>query len=540
MKKLSILIVLLMSSSRLLLAQTSVCTSSTEDLNDQSALSEIDSSMLPPEMAMFHGEMPQEIEGIIDSLYNVPTKLSAANGFVSSESNVSCSFPLGSFFENSLRVDVVPSQVPVCSVLSASSSSSTPVISGKDSNTSKDNALRIYCDHWLAGIGASKGRQPTYIETVIARGGADPELVQVFNKYCHHIKVSLDSGGFLGLSWIQVAEDLQNAIEDSIKKDHEEPRWYENVSDDEGMLYFPNYITPATLQLVKYKDELIRSSVLHQSPEIVNAWENIVRQSQHLVEYHRKSLSCVLEDNKKAPSIWAANRHSKESADLLKQMASNLKKASIADQGGKESLSSLWLNAVNQNLLLLEQLQKTHQSDNFNFVSDQINNATKSSAECLRNSEAIIEEAIKADQRGMREEVILYEKAAFQYQQATDIYQKITETRLALNESLRGFIAAGASTKRSADYLDLAAKTLEDASVLEKHGHQEQALLDRAVAEQYQEAAECEGLAAEAYEQGNIADGDRLHEDANVIVQIPLLRKQALNYKVKYKVKLVF
>ena len=331
---------------------------------------------------------------------------------------------------------------------------------------SKNQAIELYCTQWLANFGAPEG-QPTYADRAL-KCGVNSRLIESFNECCQEAKNSVDSGGFLALSWIQVAEDLQMAIEDEIFHIAKGGSPLEIVSRP------PTRTTPATLQLANYKVELIESLLRHQPPKIVNAWEKIVNQSQRLVAKYRRAE--ILDSNK---SGLCFNRdHCKECEELLYETTCSLKKAIIADQEGKHSLASLWFNLTHGNQNFLEYYQNRDHGENLTFIKEEardLDTGNRKYLESIKSMQSMIEKVMEADEKGCQEEVVLYEKAASQCQRAMESYQ-------------------------------------------------EKVLLWRKAAEQYQVAAECEKQAAEAYAQGNIVDGDCFHEEA---IQTSKIAKKA-------------
>ena len=436
---------------------------------------------------------------LLSSISHLPSSTAAAVSSAYSLQPIPSIWPVGRIVINS-----EPQLLSSISDLPSPVAAATPPVSTRSagrivSNNLRDTALGIYCEHWLGEVGATKKGGSAYANKAL-ECGVDPQLVEAFNEYCNKVHVSLDSGGLLALSWIQVAEDLQNAIEGSIFHLAKGNSLFAQLSRARA----PTRTTPATLQLVNYKVELIESSVLRQRLEIVNAWENIVRNSQHLVEKYRRAE--VLEANK--DRSWFNSDHCKEYEGLLEKAACCLTKGTMADQEDKQSLASLWFNLIRENQRLLEHWQNRDHIKNLDFFIAEARYPDKVIIRNLENTQTMLEKAMIADQRGGQEEATLYEQAASQYQEAAENFRTAAEAYLIMKESARGFLAAVGFFKSSADGLKLAAEALEKAFLWQK------------TAEQYQVAAMYEQQAAEAYTQGNTANGDHFHEEASKVWKV--------------------
>src|SRR3990167_8196607 len=439
MKNLLLILIVLLMSSSILFAQNSSISNEfiLDDLKEDFSIS----SSVSPQMEMFNPEETKEAEEVTKNLLGDETRLSTASSQPTSVVSTSSQYQTVLNEANTAQIQGT-SEVEDTSVKS--------LALGEDRfsrNTLRGTALRIYCEHWLGEVGATE-EGSSYANKAL-ECGVDPQLVKAFNECCHNVKISLDSGGFLALSWIQVAEDLQNAIEDSIKS--------APITKSQSHLTclgnggFWGRTTPATLQLVKYKAGLVRSSVLCQRSAIVSAWKKTVRQSQCFVENHRKTEACVLETNEISYLLGLNWWKYMYFNNLLKMAGYSLKKATIANQEGKQSFVPLWLNLAHENQLLLERGQNKSNFGTLAFLTEEEpRDLDQGSVKCLESAQRMLDKAMLADQRGRQEEVTLYKK----------------------------------------------------------------------VAEQYRVVVECERLAAEAYTQGNTADGDCLHEEASKALKV--------------------
>ncbi len=84
-------------------------------------------------------------------------------------------------------------------------------------NSRGRKVLVIYCQKWLADRSVVRSTSD-YMSDVLARG-ADRELVRIFEKSEENVlKAYQLSNHLLVLGWIQITEDLQRGVEDSIKE----------------------------------------------------------------------------------------------------------------------------------------------------------------------------------------------------------------------------------------------------------------------------------------------------------------------------------
>lgn len=200
-------------------------------------------------------------------------------------------------------------------------------------------ALRIYCDYCLTSM-INNEWLSTYTADALSRG-ADPELIKCFKEYWNEAKESLDVGDYpLIMSWIQILEYLQAGIEESmnptfvyLKTGKLSKYWdlaaqamlqtarykaqfisspikiFKNSSShanfywtlDGGRLNTIRDLRSYALQVALIQADLEKNLMFQQSAEIVNAWENVIEQSESFTvlftEYWKKAAEAWLSGN---------------------------------------------------------------------------------------------------------------------------------------------------------------------------------------------------------------------------------------------------
>lgn len=147
-------------------------------------------------------------------------------------------------------------------------------------NSRGRKVLVIYCQKWLADRSVVRSTSD-YMSDVLARG-ADRELVRIFEKSEENVlKAYQLSNHLLVLGWIQITEDLQRGVEDSIKEhnakeDLEEQ--YEAHGDDAPETDKARDILDYWSCAVSSMKESARcqAAMLPQVSGIVDPWKRIV------------------------------------------------------------------------------------------------------------------------------------------------------------------------------------------------------------------------------------------------------------------------
>ena len=147
-------------------------------------------------------------------------------------------------------------------------------------------ALSIYCKKWLTETKSAEGPVKILSDYIIdvVRRGADHELVKDFEKYWSYVAKNHELGDdSQALAWIQVAEDIQQAIEDSIKKAEA------TKSRNWKLSNAWNNTVQAVQKVAKYRGLYIQTSMFSQAPEIVSKWKKVVEQAESIADYSRKT-----------------------------------------------------------------------------------------------------------------------------------------------------------------------------------------------------------------------------------------------------------
>ena len=215
-----------------------------------------------------------------------------------------------------------------------------------DSST-RSKALSLYCYKWLAETRstAEQGQiLSDYVMDVLKRG-ADHKLVSAFEKYWDVVREAHELGDDpQALAWIQVAEEIQRFIEDSIK-------WREicrSRSNSSRKLYdIWEDAVQSMKKVVECRGEYIQAEELSKVPEIVSGWKKIIKGSESAADYYRKAAeACALNNEQEYERF----------SDTAKAMKENVKKLEAAITALEKSLSTvtkpeivtLWKRAVEQ------------------------------------------------------------------------------------------------------------------------------------------------------------------------------------------------
>ena len=193
-------------------------------------------------------------------------------------------------------------------------------------------ALGIYCDHCLISIIENECLS-TYADKVLSCG-ADPQCVEDFKEYWNKAHESLDAGDYpLAMSWIQLVEDLQQAIEYSIKKNR---AFHTNNWE---LLKACHDTVREIRTMVGYKDQYIQAST--PCPTSTSAeWKRIVEQLQSIVDDFIKATES---DPLKNEQEYNYCREPNDFINNMKfQCSVALKKTTQARKANREEFAILW------------------------------------------------------------------------------------------------------------------------------------------------------------------------------------------------------
>ncbi|HLB34791.1 MAG TPA: hypothetical protein VJK54_11240 [Chthoniobacterales bacterium] len=232
-------------------------------------------------------------------------------------------------------------------------------------NTTAIQALSICCEKWLAETGAVTELDQILSDYVIdvVKRGADHRLVKAFEKYRNNVIKAHELGDDpLALVCIQVAEDIQQAIEDSIKISETAQEKFEfNFWDPSYTLSDAwNNTMKATMKTAKYRAKYIEASILSQNQKITNNLKKVVEISQFVTQKLRKAVVEILsvkdiEDKKERDNRFKKIANfMKESMYHLGQNIAFLEKSNI--------VNIAFIEEQNDESIFLEKIANQHQS----------------------------------------------------------------------------------------------------------------------------------------------------------------------------------
>ena len=381
----------------------------------------------------------------------------------------------------------------------------------------RDQALKIYCMQWQLDVGATKTERSAYANEVLARG-ADVQLVEAFEGCCHEIQASLDSGGFLGLSWIKVAEDIQRGIEDSIKA--------HDPSENSRVATCWNNAAQAMQQAARYKAQLIKASVLHYTPEVTSLYKEIVAQYQTASTCYRvaakpriiqhtfyqekiPNISCM----KYIPDVFKRHFNSKNrsrasihrtdwddaakalmsTATQLTQAAKALIKSNQATIQHNPELATFWNTMVirYKELAVLPMPENTA-----TYVCEEANSSPLYALNYhLFSAANVLEKATKAMDENDLVSAELWKKIALQHQRLGILWKQYGGKEEGKKDVGMNLLF----TKRGSFHLSSASKAVKEAVQCMAENNPELAELWQRIAQQYQKAAkyDCKATTAD-------------------------------------------
>ncbi|HLB33480.1 MAG TPA: hypothetical protein VJK54_04525 [Chthoniobacterales bacterium] len=382
-------------------------------------------------------------------------------------------------------------------------STSNPQRQQRIDNSLRGQALSVYCEKWLAETGSVDG--VSYVSNCITHV-ADHRLVRAFEKYRSNVIKAHNVGDdALALSWIQVAEDIQQAIEASIK--HAEA--YQNLE---------LYCHPQSV----YDGRLAKEAHFMTLYGINTAWENVCYAMEEIAEYREKYIKTSM-ISQIPENILPDMKEKKKIIEQLEFIANYLKKAAEAYSVGKE----------------------------------QEYNCFKSVAQSMQESIYGLKAAARAKEENQRElealwfkAVDCYEEIAKYYDQAVNIWSSENTTECSHIDQIKEFTKEAYLNNipnflqpklkdenrllpicnNNADRLQQAARALEKSLDNSDADDAEISAFWRRVSEQYQLVVELNIQATQEEIQGNKEEATRLKEAANIAENAVTSAEERIDY----------
>ena len=214
----------------------------------------------------------------------------------------------------------------------------------------KTMALFVCCEKWLAETSLPTKLihiRNNYIINAIKKG-AEHKLIKIFEKYWDYVaKVHELGDDSLALAWIQVAEDIQQALGDSIKSAEANRKQKLPLSNA-----WKNS-AEAMQKVAEYRDRYIQTSLDSSIPEVVSLRKKVVEGSQFVADYYRKSAeACSLYNHQEF-------NHFNKVADSMKKHVSDLEEAVTGLEKSlvivsKPEISERWRKAIEQYQIAVE------------------------------------------------------------------------------------------------------------------------------------------------------------------------------------------
>src|SRR3990167_5691748 len=297
------------------------------------------------------------------------------------------------------------------------------------SNTRKKMALSICCEQWLAETKSAEGAVKILSDYVIdaLKRGADHVLVRAFEKYWSYVANAHELGDYpQALAWIQVAEDIQQAIKDSIQQT--------NASKSNELSKAWKSTVEKGQELAEYREKYIQATTSFKSPELILILKKVVEGSQSTVNYLRKAAEA--RSLKKEQEYERFN----DIATAMIRSVKKLKKAVDAFQKsidtaakGEVEASQLWRKIAVQrqesaryyNEIAMAKISGNDHYDHFYKALQSIKLSIRSLEEAV-NAQAKATQAIKENKGELAESwfniVKQYEESAAYYQQSAEAY----------------------------------------------------------------------------------------------------------------------
>ncbi|HLB34083.1 MAG TPA: hypothetical protein VJK54_07615 [Chthoniobacterales bacterium] len=187
----------------------------------------------------------------------------------------------------------------------------------KDSNLEDSMAFSRRCKKWIEETQPAEGSGnilSDYMIDILKRG-VNYHFIKDFETYRGYVLTAYEQGDYpLASAWIQVAEDMQQALEYNIKH-HEFSKKF---------CWDWHYTCEAMQKMAGYRAEYIKAAI-SQTPEIITEWKKIVEESQSIANNYRKVAEASSFGNLEEP-----NRCDNNISDSIRERASKLEKIAQA------------------------------------------------------------------------------------------------------------------------------------------------------------------------------------------------------------------
>lgn len=423
--------------------------------------------------------------------------------------------------------------------------------SDRENHSTKIMALSVCCDKWLAEtrcITEPNQILSDYLIDVIQRG-ANHKLVKDFEKYWSYVLKARELGDApLALGWIQVAEDIQQAIEDNIKV-----AAVKQNNKDNRLSSLWQKSAQSTLKLAQNREKCIKAGMFSETPEVVSGWKNIVKGSGIIADYFREAATAYALRKPEYNRFNIAAIFMERSVSGLEE-AVNILKMNAASMEERDETLALWekivqqykdtakyyyqiANAIVGEFHLKEQVINNKSIDenltfkrldlvadpldysNELFVKtgyDRLNGITtfaEESTSQLKKATALLKQATKEGETNLKEFANLRIKIAEQYQK---LFEYVCQTASILSSGNEVdnnyFQQANIFIENSVTFLEKASIQLYNATRAKKSERIELAELWFITAKQNQEAAVYEFQTANNCLSGNVIDSSRIEQ----------------------------
>ncbi|HLB32887.1 MAG TPA: hypothetical protein VJK54_01510 [Chthoniobacterales bacterium] len=316
----------------------------------------------------------------------------------------------------------------------------------------KEKALFVYCEKWLVEGGSVYLSNCAINVIHTLKKSADYELIRSYEKYRNNVRKAHELGNnFLALSLIQVAEDIQQAIEDSIQQ---------AKNDNEKLLYvnWLGNVVQAGQKLAAYRDRYIQISVSFQPPEIVSGWKKMVERSESSVNYYRKAAEArALSNAQECDRFYRAAHSMNSSVKKLENVVIALEKS--FSMPIKPEVTVLWRKAAEQYQIsaefdakAAEEKAQGNRKESVTTTADYYSSVEwyyESSANRFKGAAIAHEKATQASARNQGELATLLMKASKQYEKLAEYNKERANAKISGNttESL-------ASTRAMVNHLN--------------------------------------------------------------------------------------
>ncbi|HLB33744.1 MAG TPA: hypothetical protein VJK54_05865, partial [Chthoniobacterales bacterium] len=332
-------------------------------------------------------------------------------------------------------------------------------------NPAKSKALFIYCEKWLVETNPSIGREPILSDYMIdiLKRGVDYELIKIFEEYWNHVVKAHEVGDDpLALGWIQVVEDIQQTIEDSIKT----PKL--SGSENHKLLNAWNTTIQAGKKLAEYRGKYIQEEKLSQIPEILSVQKKILEKLQLVAEYHRKSAeACALKNEQEYNCFKSAAWSMTENIQQLGNVIKVFKKLTDIVTERQPEVSNCYRKTLDQYKESAEYHCRTAQAIANGNISDydflkKAGNSAEYSAKGLEEACVAVEQAIKAKEVNQEELAASWFEVAHKYEESAEYHSQSVKAIVSGNSSdYKRLKDAGDASRSSAYELEKVAEAKE-------------------------------------------------------------------------------